>query len=192
MLVQKVTEIKSHQGRAKLLAPWEEKTGTAIPSAWSKQYETPIFAMVPPEGTPLLHGLRNAINALNNKDTSVANVDAALEFFTIHPEVFDWFDGRKADEALRRCVLGRYAVVLTDLVSVRARLSRLSAEPDSWLVDPRLEATLQKLAESEYNLNCADRVRGKIRAMSADEAKQYLVDLVVNSLDVGLAILSKE
>ena len=192
MLVQKVTEIKSHQGRAKLLALWEEKTGTAIPSAWSKQYETPIFAMVPPEGTPLLHGLRNAINALNNKDTSVANVDAALEFFTVHPEVFDWFDGRKADEALRRCVLGRYAVVLTDLVSVRARLSRLSAEPDSWLVDPRLEATLQKLAESEYNLNCADRVRGKIRAMSADEAKQYLVDLVVNSLDVGLAILSKE
>ena len=184
MLVQKVTEIKSHQGRAKLLALWEEKTGTEIPSAWSKQYETPILAMVPPEGTPLLHGLRNAINALNNKDTSVANVDAALEFFTVHPEVFDWFDGRKADEALRRCVLRRYAVVLTDLVSVRARLSRLSAEPDSWLVDPRLEATLQKLAESEYNLNCADR--------SADEAKQYLVDLVVNSLDVGLAILSKE
>ena len=30
-----------------------------------------------------------------------------------------------------------------------------------------------KLAESEYNLNCAERVRGKVRAMSADEAKQY-------------------
>jgi hypothetical protein len=192
MLVQKVTEIKSHQGRAKLLALWEEKTGTAIPSAWSKQYETPIFAMVPPEGTPLLHGLRNAINALNNKDTSVANVDAALEFFTVHPEVFDWFDGRKADEALRRCVLGRYAVVLTDLVSVRARLSRLSAEPDSWLVDPRLGETLQKLAESEYNLNCAERVRNEVIKMPPNEAKQYLVDLVVNSLDVGLAILSKE
>jgi len=129
---------------------------------------------------------------LNNKESSVANVDEALDFFAVHPEVFGWFDGKKADEAFRRGVLGRYAVVLTDLASVRSRLNKLSADPDSWLVDPRLEATLQKLAESEYNLNCAERVRGKVRAMSADEAKQYLVDLVVNSLDVGLAILSKE
>lgn len=192
MLVQKVTEIKSHQGRTRLLSLWNEKTGTVSPSAWSKQFATPILAMTPAEGTPLLEGVRNAINALNNKESSVANVDAAIDFFTVHPEVFGWFDGEKADEAFRRGVLGRYSVVLTDLASVRSRLSKLSADPDCWLVDPRLEATLQKLAESEYNLNCAERVRGKVRAMSADEAKQYLVDLVVNSLDVGLAILSKE
>lgn len=192
MLVQKVTETKRHQGRAKLLALWEEKTGTHTPSAWSKQHETPILAMIPPEGTPLLAYLRNAINALNNKESSVANVDAAMDFFTKHPEVFNWFDSEKVDEAFRRGVLGRYAVVLTDLASVRSRLGKLSADPDSWIVDPRREPTLQKLAESEYNLNCAERVRGKVRAMSADEAKRYLVELVVNSLDVGLAILSKE
>jgi hypothetical protein len=192
MLVQKVTEIKSHQGRTKLLALWNEKTATATPSAWSKQFATPILAMVPAEGTPLLEGIRNAINALNNKESSVANVDAALDFFTVHPEVFGWFDGEKADEAFRRGVLGRYSVVLTDLASVRSRLSKLSGDPDSWLVDPRLGETLQKLAESEYNLNCAERVRNEVIKMHPNEAKQYLVDLVVNSLDVGLAILSKE
>lgn len=192
MLVQKVSEIKSHQGRAKLLALWEEKTGTPTPSAWSKQFETPILAMVPPEGTPFLNSLRNALNALNNKESSVANVEAALDFFSIHPEVFSWFEGKVADEAFQRNVLGRYAVVLTDLAAVRTRLGKLNADPDSWLVDPRLEATLQKLAESEYNLNCAERVRGKIKEMSAEEAKRYLVDLVINSLDVGLVILSKE
>lgn len=192
MLVQKVTEIKSHQGRTKLLALWNEKTATATPSAWSKQFATPILAMVPAEGTPLLEGIRNAINALNNKESSVANVDAALDFFTVHPEVFGWFDGEKADEAFRRGVLGRYSVVLTDLASVRSRLSKLSGDPDSWLVDPRLGETLQKLAESEYNLNCAERVRNEVIKMPPNEAKQYLVDLVVNSLDVGLAILSKE
>ncbi len=192
MLVQKVMEIKSHQGRTKLLALWEEKTGTLTPAAWSKQFETPILAMVPPEGTSLLNGLRNALNALNNKESSVANVETALDFFSVHPEVFNWFDGEKADEAFKQCVLGRFSVVLTNLASVRARLSKMIADPDSWLVDPRLQTTLQKLAESEYNLNCAERVRKKIKEMSADEAKRYLVDLVVNSLDVGLTILSKE
>lgn len=192
MLIQKVTEIKSHQGRTKLLSLWNEKTGTSTPSAWSKQFGTPILVMVPAEGTPLLSGMRNAINALNNKESSVANVDAALDFFAVHPEVFGWFDGEKADTAFKRGVLGRYSAVLTDLAAVRTRLSKLSADPDCWLVDPRLAVTLQKLAESEYNLNCAERVRGRVRAMSADEAKQYLADLVVNSLDVGLAILSKE
>lgn len=108
--------------------------------------------MTPAEGTPLLEGVRNAINALNNKESSVANVDAAIDFFTVHPEVFGWFDGEKADEAFVRGVLGRYSLVLTDLASVRSRTSKLSADPDCWLVDPRLEATLQKLAESEYNL----------------------------------------
>ena len=192
MLVQKVTEIKSHQGRSKLLALWEEKTGTSTPSAWSKQFETPILAMVPSEGTSLLDGLRNAINALNNKDASVANIDLALDFFMVHPEVFNWFDGGKADVFFRQNVLGRYAVVLTDLAFVRTRLGKLSTNPDSWLLDPRLEETLQKLAESKYNLNCAERVREKIKAMSADEAKRYLMELVENSLDVGLTILSKE
>ena len=129
---------------------------------------------------------------MNNKESSVANVDAALDFFTVHPEAFGWFDGEKADEAFRRGVLGRYSVVLTDLASVRSRLSKLSGDPDSWLVDPRLGETLQKLAESEYNLNCAERVRNEVIKMPPNEAKQYLVDLVVNSLDVGLAILSKE
>ena len=128
MLVQKVSEIKSHQGRVKLLALWEEKTGTPTPSAWSKQFETPILAMVPPEGTPLLNSLRNALNALNNKESSVANVEAALDFFSIHPEVFSWFDGKVADEAFQRSVLGRYAVVLTDLAAVRTRLGKLNAE----------------------------------------------------------------
>lgn len=192
MLVQKVMGIKSHQGRTKLLALWNEKTGTDTPSAWSKRFETPILAMVPAEETTLLADIRNAMDALNNKEASVKDVDAALDFFTVHPEVFGWFDGERADEAFRRGVLGRYSIVLTDLVSVRSRLNKLNADPDSWPVDPRLGPTLQKLAENEYNLNCADRVRGKIRAMGADEAKQYLVDLVVNSLDVGLAILSGE
>ena len=82
--------------------------------------------------------------------------------------------------------------MLTDLAQVRSRLTqKLGPEVFDWLSDAR-DAVLKNLAESEYNLHCAERVRNKITAMNADDAKHYLVDLVMNSLDVGLAILSEE
>ncbi len=191
MLVQKVTEIKSHQGRTKLLALWLEKTGTETPSDWSKRFKTPILAMVPNE-SPYLENVRKAIDAINDKNASPSRIENALEFLTLHSEVFKWFDGTKADEAFRAHVLGRYASVLTDFDKVRSRLEKnLGIEVCDWLTDPRREDVLRKMAESEYNLNCAERVRDRIKAMGADEAKRYLVELVVNSLDVGLSILSR-
>ena len=191
MLVQKVAEVKSQQGRAKLLALWSGKTGTETPGDWSRKYQTPALAMAP-DGTPLLDGLRKALDAANDKTAPAAKVEEGLEFFTVHPEVFAWFDGAKADEAFRRRVVGRYASVLTDLAQVRSRLTqKLGPEVFDWLSDAR-DAVLKNLAESEYNLHCAERVRNKITAMDADDAKHYLVDLVMNSLDVGLAILSEE
>lgn len=192
MLAAKVAEVKSHQGRAKLLALWQEKTGTDNPAAWSKRYGTPILAMVP-EGTPLLNDLRKAFEAANDKTAPAAKVDAALEFFRLHPEVFPWFESAKADDAFRARVVGRYAAVLADIGKVRECLEKkIGVDVFSWLGDPRLGTELQKLAEREYNLNCADRVRDKIKKMDADEAKRYLIDLVVNSLDVGLTILAEE
>lgn len=192
VLAAKVTEVKSHQSRAKLLALWQEKTCTDSPADWSKRHGTPILAMTP-GGTPLLDGLRKALDAVNDKTAPVAKVDAALEFFRLHPEVFEWFDGTKADDAFRVRVMGRYAAVLTDLGDTRVSLEKkLGDSVYAWFGDPRLDSELRKLAEREYNLHCADRIRDKIKAMGADEAKGYLVDLVANSLDVGLTILAEE
>ena len=192
MLVQKVEDIKSHQSRNKLISLWMEKTGTDSPADWSKRHATPILALVP-DKAPLINDLRKAFDAINDKTSSVAKVEAALDFFRVHSEAFDWFVSTKADEAFRRRVVGRYATVLTDLGKVRERLER-SLGPDvfGWLDDSRRDDALKGLAESEYNLHCAERVRNKVKAMGADEAKRYLSELVMNSLDVGLAILAEE
>lgn len=193
MLVQKVHEVKSQQGRARLLDLWRGKTGTDTPHDWSKRTKTPLLAMIPPEGLALMGDLRDALEAANDKTAATARVVSAFEFFNAHPETLDWFDESRADEAFRRYVLGRYSDVLDDLAFVRDRLSRnLGFDPDGWKSDSRLEETLRKLAESEYNQRCAERVQAKIVAMNPDEAKRYLMELVMNSLDVGLSILKGE
>ncbi len=193
MLVQKVHEVKSQEGRAKLLELWRGKTGTDTPGEWSKRTMTPLLAMIPPEGMPIMGDIREALEAADDKAASTSRVESALEFFNAHPETLDWFDESRADEVFRQYVLGRYSDVLDDLGFVRARLAKnLGANPDGWKADSRLDETLRKLAESAYNQNCAERVRAKIVAMNPDEAKRYLMELVMNSLDVGLSILKGE
>ena len=191
MLEQKVAEVKRNQGRTKLLSMWKERTGTDTPAEWSKRFKTPILAMVP-DSTPHFTELCKTIEAMNDKTLPATRVEKALEFLVEHPEVFSWFDGSKADEAFRRRVIGRYSAVLTDAEKVRMRLAAtLGQEVCDWFADPRLDGILRKLAEHEYNLNSANLVREKIKSMSADEAKGYLIDLVVDSFDVGISILSR-
>ena len=192
-LAQKVLEIKSHQSRNKLLALWKEKTGTDSPSDWSNKFKTPIMAMVAAD-SPIRKQVVDAFTAVNCKTVSVAEVEEALDFFQVHGEVFDWIgDGSAADEAFRRRLVGRYGKVLEDLEKVRARLTtNLGADVYGWFFDPNCANELRKLAESEYNLNCADMIRARVNAMSAEEAKSYLVSLVMNSFEVGLSILDKE
>lgn len=192
-LVQKVSEIKSHQSRNKLVQLWVEKTGTESPSAWSQKYRTPILAMAPYK-TPLLDGLRIAFEALNDKSAPVAKVDKALSFFAVHGEVFQWFaSDRDIDVQFRKVMVGRYAVVVTDLEVVRSRLeASLGTDIYGWISHPDRWSVVRKLAESEYNLHSAEKIRSKINAMSADEAKEYLVKLVVDSFEVGMTILEKE
>lgn len=192
MLVQKVHVMKSQQGRTKLLELWRGNTGTDTPRDWSKRTMTPLLAMLPPEGLSLMNDLRDALETANDKTASAARVESALEFFSVHPETLDWFNESCADEAFRRYVLGRYSGFLDDLEFVRSSLAKnLGQDPDRWKFDSRLDEMLRRLAESEYNRHCAERVRAKIVVMNPDEAKRYLMELAMNSLDVGLSILKR-
>jgi len=192
-LVQKVAEIKSHQNRAKLLSIWKERTGTDSPADWSQRFKTPIMAMIPRDHS-LIKQIVAAFDAINDKNSSSSNVDSALDFFVVHTDVFDLIgDGSGADTAFRMRVVDRYGKVLENLDMVRDRLTKnLGADVYGWFFHPNCAAELRNLAESEYNLNCADKIRNKVNAMTADEAKAFLSRLVMDSLDVGLTILDKE
>ena len=172
---------------------WKEKTGTENPVAWSNKFKTPLMAMIPADSALLISG-KNSFAALNDKSSSITSVETALEFFHVHEEVFEMIgDGSGADEAFRKRLVGRYGKVLNDLEKVRERLTNnLGSDVYGWFFHPNCASELRGLAESEYNLHCAEKIRNRVDAMSADQAKEYLVRLVMDSLDVGLSILAKE
>ena len=192
VLDKKIAEVRRNQGKTKLRSLWKKKTSTDTPAAWSKRYMTPISALIPEESA-LAANLHKALDVVDDDMATAARVAEAHEFFETHPEVFEWFDGKKADSAFRKRVIGRYGAVLTSLENVRKELLRkLGPEIGRWLADDRRELELEKLAQKEYNQHCAERVHKKIAEMDAADAKAYLERLVRDSLDVGLAILSKE
>ena len=192
-LVQKVTEIKSHQSRNKLLALWKAETGTETPADWSNKFKTPVMTMIPADSA-LIIPAKNAFATLNEKSPSIANVENALEFFCVHKEIFQMIgDGSGADKAFQMRLIGRYGKVLNNLDKVRERLSKnLGPDIYGWFFHPNCSNELRRLAESEYNLHCAELIKKRVDTMNADQAKEYLVQLVMDSLDVGLSILAKE
>lgn len=188
-LATRIEDIKKHQARGKLLDLWRTKTETDTPKEWSLLHKTPALAMISAEA---YENAKIVFDALNEKNTPSAQVEKSLEILEKHREMLDVFQQNNADLAFQQKILGRYAVVLKDLPLVRDRLKEtLGGNVYGWFGHPELQNVISKLAQTEYNRNCASRLAGKIDKMSPAEAKDYLKRLVLNQLEIGIEILTE-
>ena len=188
-LAMRIEDIKKHQARGKLLALWCAKTETDTPAEWSLLHKTPALAMVSAEA---YENARIVFEALNEKSTPSTQVEKSLEILEKHGEMLDAFQQDNPDLAFQQKILGRYAVVLKDLPTVRDRLKEtLGGNVYGWFGHPELQHIISKLAQAEYSKNCASRLAGKIDKMSPAEAKDYLKRLVLNQLEIGIEILTE-
>lgn len=189
-LLIKIEDIKKHQARGKLIAIWRGKTNSDSPREWSQIHKTPALVMVKSD---LYEEAKLVFGTINEKSTPAYNVERALDILQKHEDILESFSSADSiDRAFQNKLLGRYAVVLKDIQSVRANLKEtLGANVYDWYGHPDLQRVISKLAQGEYVRNCASRLAGEIDKMSADEAKKYLKKLVANQLEIGIEILSE-
>jgi hypothetical protein len=189
-LMVKIEDIKKHQARGKLIAIWRGKTNSDSPREWSQIHKTPALVMVKSD---LYEEAKLVFGTLNEKSTPAYNVERALDILQKHEDILESFcNADSIDRAFQDKLLGRYAVVLKDIQSVRANLKEtLGENVYDWYGHPDLQRVISKLAQGEYVRNCASRLAGEIDKMSADEAKKYLKKLVANQLEIGIEILSE-
>lgn len=183
--------IRLEQERFKLIELWQQLTQTASPYEWCRQYHTPIRAMVPSAEQQNASRLFHAIN-YNNVDKK--DLTFALDYLTKGPAfIADLNDTVKIEVAFVRCIIGRYATVLTDNDEVRRHLEKFVPETyDQWYGSPTVTEEVKKLARSRYLNGGNSAVMKKIDQMSADEAKTLLKSLVTNDVEVGISIINKE
>ena len=111
----------------------------------------------------------------------------AIEYFA-SATFFDLLtDDAALDKAFRDGVVKSYAVMLTDIQSVKDYLdSHIGADPYDWFGLPEIDKKLRQMAEAKYNQGGCERALAKIDEMDiADDLK----DLIKDNMIVGMEII---
>ena len=184
--IKKYTE---NQAKMRLKALWQEKTGTKSPREWSNQFKTPIFCMFNDKERKQAKAM---LWIVDSKSPSTEDVEKALQYL----QKADFYERLQDEKERDRCfmerVVGKYAVMLDDVASIREYiLNHVSDSPHFWMGDGRdnVEKAIYNCANRAYQTKKCEEALEIIDKMDTAELKRYLCKLIGNSLDVGMEIL---
>ncbi len=185
-------EIKKYtesQAKAKLKKLWLEKTGAKSPRDWSRKYNTPILCMFDENERKKA---REVFKTLNSNAPLKDEIDLAFLYLK-QANFYDRLnDADERDKRFTERVVGNYGVILKDTKAVRDYLSeKTTVEPYEWMDSEEVRRKLEDFAKREYQTSaCADAL-DIIDGLSERALKQYLKDLVGDSMNVGIEILKQ-
>lgn len=184
-----IKEFLKNQARRKLLALWKEKTGTKSPSDWSNTYQTPIYCMFDDDTRG---NMKSVLRVFNDKNATEDMVLKAMEYL----EKADFYDRLASAEERDKCfaerIIAEYLVMLTDVDEIREYLSsHVPDVPHSWMDNTAVRNKLKVLCDREYKIRGVDLAMEAIGDMDANEAKQYLCNLIAENPMVGMEIIKK-
>ncbi len=187
----KAEEFKKNQLKSKLFRLWRDKTNTRTPEEWSQRYRTPILCCVADEEYEQAQTTFEILN--KNWGAAETDIQAGLRFLE-QTKLFEVIqDETRRDALFSDAVLQDYALLLTDLNTVRDRLETVvDVSVYDWDRNPHIRKKVQQLAEAEYQAGGSDRVLRKIEEMGDAQLKRYLKALVSGNIQVGLAILAEQ
>lgn len=186
-----VNNYKKNLGSQKLKSLWQEKTGTASPLVWSKQYLMPIMVMMKPEDE---EECRKVFSTINSSNPDQKAIEKALSFLE---NVSFWdvlSDASLRDKAFADKIIKKSrAAMLSDIQSVKQYLrDHITDEPYYWNSSSAVDNKLDELAQHKYVIGGYQAAFNKIDSMDADLVKAYLKDLIKNNMAVGVEIINNK
>lgn len=94
------------------------------------------------------------------------------------------------DQCFKKYILGDYANLLSDIDSVRDKLSQTGISANEYNDNPAIRQQIETMANSEYLSGGSDRVVEFIEHMSNDALKQWLTEVVKKDMRLGLNIIT--
>lgn len=181
-----VEEYHKNHLKSKLFRLWKDKTGTKNPREWSTRYRTPILCLVSDNE---FDKAKTTFDSLNRNEGTDYEIKASIEFLESSTLFNVLMDNEKRNEAFKQSIVGIYSVLLPNLDKVRDALDLLSTDVYDWFDNPSVKKKVKQLAEAEYYAGVSDKVLVKIDNMNNDQLKQYLKQLVKDSMAFGIEIL---
>lgn len=182
-----VAEFQKNQTRTKLFELWHEKSGEKTPKAWSERYQTPILCCIPQQDYA---AAKKAFNVINNNISNDSDIEESLTFL----KGADFWNNLSSkdyrDQCFKKYILGDYANLLSDIDSVRDKLSQTGISANEYNDNPAIRQQIETMANSEYLSGGSDRVVEFIEHMSNDALKQWLTEVVKKDMRLGLNIIT--
>ena len=187
-VVKKAAEdYKKNQIKAQLFKMWSDKTGgTKNPRAWSAKYQTPILCLVPEAN---YSEAKKAFSTLNGNSQTEFEIKSALEFLQSATFFADIANEEYRDKYFMSAIVGQYANLLTNVVTIREALDKTAVDAYEWIDSPVVKAKIKSMAEAEYNAGGSDRAIETIDSMSSDELKEWLKELAKKDIELGVKII---
>lgn len=169
---------------------WKTKTNTDTPKIWSETYVMPVECFVQEKD---LLVARRAFSIINNGSNNESEIKEALAYV----DKIDYFDKmmdkKSRDDAFISAIYKDYSAVLTDIQKVKDSLrATVKDSPYNWLSNPTVGKRVKELVTNEYLQGGSDKAIAVIDNMDVVKLKAYLKQLIINNVDVGLAIINEE
>lgn len=184
----RLQKFRQDEKTGKFFATWREVTGTASPADWSIQNEIPILCAF----QDCLDEAQSYFSALNKKSqlTNEVALDAAIKFIR-SDKLARLADKKSCERAFVNYFCGEnYSVVITteDLREILRR--HLGNNVYSWFSNRKnCESQIRAFAEKNYQEKFLPTVREKVHELSAEEAQEYLEELIVRDTLLGIRVL---
>jgi len=194
VVVNLINELRVNQLMDRLNELWQEISGTSSPKEWSAKNGIPILWLPNISASLFLDVFKIINDRLTQDQSRIENAIATLEQ---NREVFAILhDKEKINEAFINSVAGDYAYLVRNeinLDTIRAEIiNRFGNDVYDWSLKQKdISSYIQSFLAEFYKRKTYQEVLKKIDELSAEEAKEYLKELIRQEPLVGIKILQK-
>lgn len=188
---QALDRFRKNQKIRKLFELWRTATNTESPAEWSKVNGIPILCMFTADITKVQH-VFGALNKTLNLP-SEEQIDGAISF--IESSQMDILrDIGVCQDRFVKYFCEEYSYVIEDADAIRDLLRETAGNNvyDWYFKKPQCAVKLREMAANKYKSKYRTKAKEKIHTLTAEQAQQYLEQLVENDPLLGIKILQEK
>lgn len=180
--------IRRNEKIQKLFMRWQEITSTQSPADWSKQNKIPILCMF----QDCLSEARNIFTALNKNSQSLSEAEIELALSFIQSDKLKCLQDKNfCEKAFVNFFCGEdYSIVLTPEELQNILKKKIGDNVYKWYDEKHnCKNNIEFHAKINYHKHYVKKVQQKIHELSAEQAQQYLEDLIHKDVLLGIRVL---
>lgn len=185
---QELINFKKSQKTHKMHEIWERMTDSSSPSEWSMTNGIPVLCMFTDD---ILRAQKifDSLNRTSNLPTE-GDIDAAIDF--LQSGVLNILkDSAACEKCFVEFFAGEYSYIITSPDELRDQIRAVAGSKvyDWYAKANNCKSQIRQFATERYQLKFRLQAKEKVRKLTAEQAQEYLTELIDKDPLLGISIL---